>query len=134
MFDTAVRAEIALGRGDVGTGLRLWRTAAAALRDPQRQGPGGDLSSLEPWALQVQAIAVVAHAQHGQLALVAEITEALPATLSALTADPGPPAGTLAASYRPHRLRLAAAGPGHDRHRPGPARRRTRAPRGRERG
>jgi hypothetical protein len=99
MFDTAVHAEIALGRGDVDAGLRLWRTAAATLRDTQRPGPGGDLSRLEPWALQVQAIAVVAHAHHGRLGLVAEITGALPATLSALTADPAPPPGTLAASY-----------------------------------
>ncbi len=99
MFDTAMRAEIALGRGDVDTGLHLWRTAAATLRDTQRPGPGGDLSRLDPWALQVQAIAVVAHAHHGRLGLVAEITGALPAALSALTADPGPPPGTLAASY-----------------------------------
>jgi hypothetical protein len=44
MFDTAVRAQIALGRGDASTGLHLWRTAAATLRDTQRPGPGGDLS------------------------------------------------------------------------------------------
>jgi len=99
MFDTAVHAEIALGRGDIDTGLRLWRTAATTLRDAQRPGSGGDLSRLDPWALQVQATAVVAHAQHGRLGLVAEITGALPAALSALTADPGPPLGTLAASY-----------------------------------
>jgi predicted ATPase/DNA-binding SARP family transcriptional activator len=99
MFDTAMRAEIALGRGDVDTGLHLWRTAAATLRDAQRPGPGGDLSRLDPWALQVQAAAVVAHAHHGRLGLVAEITGALPAALSALTADPGAPPGTLAASY-----------------------------------
>ncbi|HEX9035177.1 MAG TPA: AfsR/SARP family transcriptional regulator, partial [Streptosporangiaceae bacterium] len=99
MFDTAVRAEIALGRGDVDTGLHLWRTVAATLRDPRRPGPGGDLSRLDPWALQIQATAVVAHARHGRLGLVAEITETLPAVLSALTADPGPPPGTLAASY-----------------------------------
>ena len=98
MFDTTMRAEIALGRGDVDTGLQLWRTAAATLRDTQRPGPGGDLSRLDPWALQVQASAVVAHAQHGRLGLVAEITRALPAALSALTAEPGPPPGTLAAS------------------------------------
>jgi hypothetical protein len=98
MFDTAMHAEIALGRGDVDTGLHLWRTAAATLRDTQRPGPGGGLSRLDPWALQVQAVAVVAHAHHGRLGLVAEITGALPATLSALTADPGPP-GTLATSY-----------------------------------
>ena len=71
MFDTAMRAEIALGRGDVGTGLHLWRTAVVSLRDTQRHGPGGDLSRLDPSALQVQAIAVVAHAQHGRLGLVA---------------------------------------------------------------
>jgi predicted ATPase/DNA-binding SARP family transcriptional activator len=99
MFDTAVHAEIALGRGDVDAGLRLWRNAATTLRDTQPPGPGGDLSSLDPWAQQIQATAVVAHAQHGRLDLVAEITGALPATLSALTADPGPPPGTLAASY-----------------------------------
>jgi predicted ATPase/DNA-binding SARP family transcriptional activator len=99
MFDTTMRAEIALGRGNVDTGLRLWRTAAATLRDTQRPGPGGDLSRLDPWALQVQAIAVVAHAQHGRLGLVAEVTGGLPAALSALTADPGPPPGTLDASY-----------------------------------
>jgi predicted ATPase/DNA-binding SARP family transcriptional activator len=99
MFDTAMRAEIALGRGDVDTGLRLWRTAAATLRDAPRPGPGGGLSGLDPWALQVQAIAAVAHAQHGRLDLVAEITGALPAALVALTADPGPPPGTLDASY-----------------------------------
>jgi predicted ATPase/DNA-binding SARP family transcriptional activator len=98
MFDTTMRAEIALGRGDVETGLQLWRTAAATLRDTHRPAPGG-LSRLDPWALQVQATAVVAHAQHGRLDLVAEITAALPAALSALTLDPGPPPGTIAASY-----------------------------------
>jgi hypothetical protein len=48
---------------------------------------------------QVQAMAVVAHAQHGRLALVAEITDALPALLTALTADPEPSADKPAASY-----------------------------------
>jgi hypothetical protein len=100
MFDTAMRAEIALGRDDVDTGLHLWRTAAATLRGTQHPGPGSDLSGLDPWALQVQAVTVVAHAHHGRLGMVAEITAALPATLSMLTADPGAPTGTLAASYR----------------------------------
>jgi predicted ATPase/DNA-binding SARP family transcriptional activator len=99
MFDTAVHAEIALGRGDVETGLHLWRAAAAALWDPRSQEPGDDLLGLDTWALQIQAAAVVAHAYHGRLGLVAEITGALPAVLLALTADPGPPSGTLAASY-----------------------------------
>jgi predicted ATPase/DNA-binding SARP family transcriptional activator len=98
MFDTVMGAEIALGRGDVDAGLRLWRTAAAALRSMQHARPGGDLSGLEPWALQVQVIAVVAHAQHGQLGLVAEITDALPAALAGLSADPRPAAATPAGS------------------------------------
>jgi hypothetical protein len=89
MFDTVVRAEIAFGRGHADAGLRLWRAAAAALWDPQCQGPGGELSSLPSWALEVQAIAVTAHAQHGRLDLVTEIVDALPAALAALTADPG---------------------------------------------
>jgi predicted ATPase/DNA-binding SARP family transcriptional activator len=99
LFDTAVRAEIALGRGDADTGLRLWRTAAAALREPRHTGPGGGLDSLEPWALSAQAITVITHAQHGRLDLVTEITDALPAALTALTADPGPPAGAPTTSY-----------------------------------
>ncbi|MBO0817506.1 MAG: AfsR/SARP family transcriptional regulator, partial [Actinobacteria bacterium] len=93
MFDTAVRAEVALGRGDVDEGLRLWRAVAAALRDQPHEGADGDLSRLEPWAQQAQAVAVVAHAQHGRLGLVADITDALPAALLALTADPGPSDG-----------------------------------------
>jgi predicted ATPase/DNA-binding SARP family transcriptional activator len=96
MFDTVVRAEIALGRGDAEAGLALWRAAAAALRGT---GGGGDLSSLDAWAQQVQAGAVVAHAQHGRLDLVAEITDALPALLSTLTADPGLLTDTPAAAY-----------------------------------
>jgi tetratricopeptide (TPR) repeat protein len=99
MFDTAMRAEIALGLGDVDTGLDLWRAAATALRGTQREGVSGDLSGLEPWALLIQVVAVIAHAQHGRLRLVAEITDALPATLSVLTADPWLP-GTAAASYQ----------------------------------
>jgi hypothetical protein len=79
MFHTTMCAEIALGRGDVDTGLRLWRTAAATLRDTQRSGPGGHLSRLDPWTLPVQAIAVIAHAHHGRLGLVAEITGGRPA-------------------------------------------------------
>jgi predicted ATPase/DNA-binding SARP family transcriptional activator len=99
MFDTAVHAEIALGRGDVDTGLQLWREAATALWDPRGEEPGDDLLRLDTWALQIQAAAVAAHAYQGRLGLVAEIAAALPDVLLALTADPGPPSGTLAASY-----------------------------------
>jgi predicted ATPase/DNA-binding SARP family transcriptional activator len=96
MFDTAVRAEIALGRGDTEEGLRLWRTAAAALRGPSVRP---DLSRLDPWALDIQVMAVVAHARHGRLDPVAEITSVLPATLSVLTAEMGPPSDSPLASW-----------------------------------
>ena len=105
MFDTAVRAEIALGRGDVEEGLRLWQTAAAALRGPQPPGPAAgetgppDLSRLGPWALDLQAMAVVAHAYHDRLDLVADITSALPGSLSVLTAELGPPPDSPLASW-----------------------------------
>jgi predicted ATPase/DNA-binding SARP family transcriptional activator len=105
MFDTAVHAEIALGRGDVDEGLLLWRTAAAALRGAQSPPPAGgqagppDLSRLDHWALDLQAMTVVAHAQHGRLDLVAEITGVLPATLSVLTSEIDPPPGSPLASY-----------------------------------
>jgi hypothetical protein len=99
MFATVVRAEIALGGDDSDAGLRLWRAAAAGLRDPRRQDPGGGLSSLQPWALEVQGMAVIAHTQHGRLAQVAQIADALPAALAVLTADPGLPGDTPAASY-----------------------------------
>ncbi len=98
MFDSVMRAAIALGRGDIDAGLRMWREAAAALRDAQRPGPGGDRLRPDPWALQVQATAVVAHAQHGRPGLVEEITAGLPAALSELIADPPPSPGT-ASSY-----------------------------------
>jgi hypothetical protein len=99
MFATVVRAEIALGGDDSDAGLRLWRAAAAGLRDPRCQDPGGGLSSLQPWALEVQGMAVIAHTQHGRLAQVAQIADALPAALAVLTADPGLPGDTPAASY-----------------------------------
>ncbi|HEY2506268.1 MAG TPA: BTAD domain-containing putative transcriptional regulator [Streptosporangiaceae bacterium] len=98
MFDSAVRAEIALGRGQVDEGLRLWRTAAVALREAA-PGSRGDLSRLDSWALHIQATAVVAHAQHGQLAKVAEIAAALAALLSVLTADSGPAPELSTGSY-----------------------------------
>jgi predicted ATPase/DNA-binding SARP family transcriptional activator len=99
MFETVVRAEIALGRGDSDAGLRLWRAAAAALWDPLRPGGGRDLARRESWTLEVQAYAVVAHAQHHRLDLVRQVADALPAALEALAADPGLLADTPAASY-----------------------------------
>ena len=111
VISVAARAEIMLARGETEAGLRLWRQAAAALRDPQPPGPAAgqtgpsgetgppDLSRLGPWALDLQSMAVVAHAYHGRLDLVADITSALPGSLSVLTAELGPPPDSPLASW-----------------------------------
>jgi predicted ATPase/DNA-binding SARP family transcriptional activator len=85
-FDVEVRAEIALARGDVDAGLALWRRAVARLRDTE--GLDLDPTGLEPWALEMHATSVVAHARHGRLDLVADIVTDLPHTLSAMLDTP----------------------------------------------
>jgi predicted ATPase/DNA-binding SARP family transcriptional activator len=87
MFEVCARAEIALGRGDVEGGLRLWRRAAERLCAAGAELPGG-----QRWAREVRAVAVVTHARHGRLDLVTGLTRGLPAELSALVAS-APPAG-----------------------------------------
>ncbi|GAB3897313.1 hypothetical protein GCM10029964_079950 [Kibdelosporangium lantanae] len=73
MLDVAARAEIHLARGDVDTGLRLWRQVAEALRAN---------GNLDGWMLETQSVAVVAHARHGRLDLVRDIVASLPDLLA----------------------------------------------------
>ncbi|MEV4510082.1 BTAD domain-containing putative transcriptional regulator [Dactylosporangium sp. NPDC049525] len=87
MFGTSVRAEILLARGDVDGGLQLWRQVADQLRDPA--GVPRELPGSLAWAMEVQAAAVLAHAQHGRLDLVRDIAGDLPDLLSRLLAGPG---------------------------------------------
>ncbi|WP_103344231.1 ATP-binding protein [Amycolatopsis sp. CA-126428] len=84
MVDVGARAEIHLARGDVDTGLRLWRQAAERLRSAKDTGPGAD-----GWMWETQAVTVIAHAGHGRLDLVTEITGDLPRALPGLLEDPG---------------------------------------------
>ena len=81
MFSVAARAEILLARGEVEDGLGLWRQATDALPE-LRNRPGGTEPFKLSWMLQVEAMAVIAHAQHGQLALVGQLTGVLPRTAS----------------------------------------------------
>lgn len=82
-----IRAEIALARGDTETGLRLWRRAAEGARSST--GPVFDLETdLEPWALEVQAAAVTAHARYSRPGLVEDLTRTLQDRLPALLAPP----------------------------------------------
>ncbi|MGI5206381.1 ATP-binding protein [Spirillospora sp. CA-108201] len=80
-FNLGARAEIALGRGDVDTGLRLWREAVARLT--AEEGPMA-LTGLDPWTLEAHCVTVVAHARHGRADLVEDIVAGLPAKLAAL--------------------------------------------------
>ncbi|WP_433299681.1 ATP-binding protein [Pseudonocardia sp. CA-142604] len=86
--DLATHAEILLMRGEIDAGLELWRYTVERLRDA-----GGEPTGLGPWLVEILATVVVAHAQHGRLDLVEEITAELPRTLTTLLthrADPQP--------------------------------------------
>ncbi|MFI0405481.1 ATP-binding protein [Actinomadura sp. 3N508] len=85
-FNLGARAELALTRGDTGTGLRLWRQAVerlAEVADPMSAPPG-----LDPWTLEAHCATVIAHARHGRLDLVEDLAAGLPGKLSALLAMP----------------------------------------------
>ncbi|MFJ9123233.1 ATP-binding protein [Streptomyces sp. NPDC102340] len=83
--DLGVRAEIALARGDTGAGLELWRRAVARLPAAGAQHDG-ELWH-DPWALQIQATAVTAHAYAGRIAPVADTVDRLRAVLAGPAAD-----------------------------------------------
>ncbi|OQO93113.1 hypothetical protein B1813_08000 [Saccharomonospora piscinae] len=79
----AVRGELALLRGDVDGGLALWREAAEAMSLETLPGARVEPGA-EPWSLEFRAVAVVAHARHGRLALVADLVERTPQALDEL--------------------------------------------------
>ncbi len=87
MFGLAARAELALAKGDVDAGLRLWRRAAIAAASPPGC-PDGDLADLRPWVLETQAGAVSAHARFGGLDLVADLVANLPRKLEKFLENP----------------------------------------------
>lgn len=86
--DAGARAEIALARGEIDAGLRQWRRAVDQMRNRHSWTFKVETPGLEPWVLEHEAIAVVAHAQHGRLDLVADIVEALPGKLMTLLKNP----------------------------------------------
>ncbi|WP_328432227.1 ATP-binding protein [Streptomyces sp. NBC_00453] len=85
--DLGARAEIALARGDVETGLGLWRRALDRLERTARPVFGDELV-MEGWVLELQSVALTAHARHGRTDLVAPLAAALPARLTALLTRP----------------------------------------------
>jgi tetratricopeptide (TPR) repeat protein len=87
-YDTGVRAEIQLARGEVAAGLGLWRRTTEALKQDADPLFRVERTGLESWALEVQAVAVIAHAYHGQLDLVEDIATELPTILSTMLTHP----------------------------------------------
>ncbi|GAA4223635.1 hypothetical protein GCM10022254_01200 [Actinomadura meridiana] len=84
-FNLGARAEIAFGRGDPGTGLRLWREAVRRLTDGEEPMSAPDLY---PFTLEAHSVTVVAHARYDRLDLVEDIVARLPAQLSGLLSMP----------------------------------------------
>lgn len=73
--DLSSRAEIALARGLIETGLGLWRQAVARTREAVPLHAGDPF--VEPWSLTVRSAALAAHAQHGRLEPVAGLADEL---------------------------------------------------------
>jgi hypothetical protein len=88
-FAHAVRAELHLARGEVDEGLAAWRSVIGLL--VARAGPPGAPAEpvLAPWALEVQSVAVVAHARHGRLGALAGTADDLAVMLRDLLTNPG---------------------------------------------
>jgi predicted ATPase/DNA-binding SARP family transcriptional activator len=93
-FDLGVRAEIRLARGDLDGGLSLWRQAVDELAEDADPTFRIQPTGLDPWGLVIQAVAVVAHARHGRVDLVADLARELPDNLVSLIEHPAinPPA------------------------------------------
>ncbi|MFJ3308579.1 ATP-binding protein [Streptomyces sp. NPDC086549] len=83
------RAELALARGLTEVGLGLWRQAAGGIREASLLA--ADDPFLDSWSLQVQAVALAAHAQHGRLEPVAHLAEHLRERLLGMLSGSGSP-------------------------------------------
>lgn len=101
-FDHAVRGEIALARGQIETGLGLWRTAVDQVTQNSSRSLVAE-HSLDLWAVEIDTAAVLAHARHGRLDLVAESVGTLRDSLTKALASP-------LASSPMSRLELPACG------------------------
>ncbi|RPF37060.1 BTAD domain-containing putative transcriptional regulator [Streptomyces sp. TLI_185] len=97
--DLGARAEMALARGDVETGLGLWRRALERLENGRAAPVFGDELLMEGWVLELQSVALVAHARHGRTDLVAPLAAALPGRLTTLLTRPRPAPQQVTAEY-----------------------------------
>jgi predicted ATPase/DNA-binding SARP family transcriptional activator len=83
--DLGARAEMALARGDIETGLGLWRRALDRLTHTADPAPGGE-PVMEAWGPELQAVAVTAHARYGRTDLVDRLLTAFPGRVTHLLA------------------------------------------------
>ncbi|WP_128430430.1 ATP-binding protein [Streptomyces cyaneus] len=81
--DLGARAEMALARGDIETGLGLWRRTLDRLAHIAHSIPGGEML-MEAWGPELQSVAVTAHARHGRADLVEDLLAAFPDRLTTL--------------------------------------------------
>jgi len=88
-YRLGARAEILLANGEVEAGLLLWRRAADHMHNPESPAHQLDQSGIAPWTVEIMAAAVIAHAHHGRLDLVADLIRELPDKLSTTLASLG---------------------------------------------
>ncbi|MFJ9902321.1 ATP-binding protein [Streptomyces sp. NPDC101152] len=81
--DLGARAEMALARGDIETGLGLWRRALDRLARTGDPASGGE-PVMEAWGPELQAVAATAHARYGRAALVEKVLAAFPGRVTQL--------------------------------------------------
>ncbi|MEU1932772.1 ATP-binding protein [Streptomyces coeruleorubidus] len=112
--DLGGRAEIALARGLTEVGLGLWRSAAELVAAFGSMHSGDPF--LDRWALQIQSVAVTAHAHAGRLDLVAEPVHRLRQGLRTLLCGPsGSPMDLHLSGTALHALGMAGLASGDDR-------------------
>ncbi|PSL43520.1 putative ATPase [Saccharothrix carnea] len=87
-YDLGIRGEVRFARGEVDAGLRLWRRAVDRVRDTDSLTSTGVPPDLDPWVVEARSVAVVAHARHARLDLVADVAGALVGSLTRLLTDP----------------------------------------------
>ncbi|MFJ6671270.1 ATP-binding protein [Actinosynnema sp. NPDC091369] len=86
-YDLGIRAELRFARGEADPGLRLWRRVVDRVRDAALTSTRLPLD-LDPWVVEARSAAVVAHARHDRLDLVADTAEALRDPLRRLLTHP----------------------------------------------
>ncbi|MDG9713670.1 ATP-binding protein [Streptomyces sp. DH10] len=112
--DLGGRAEIALARGLTEVGLSLWRSAAEQVAEFGSVHSGDPF--LDRWTLQIQSVAVTAHAHAGRLELVAEPVHRLRQGLRTVLCGPsGSPMDLHLAGTALHALGMAGLASGDAR-------------------